>query len=503
MNNANRVLKNTAALYVRMIFLTLISLFTYRVVLGVLGASDYGTYNVVGGFVTMFSFVSGTMVLCSQRYFAIELVNDDWQGLSRVFSVHLVIYVILSAVILLFAETIGLWFVLNKLNLDYSRMTTIIIVYETSVAVFLIGLLISPFLALLVADENLTIYSWISILEGILKIGVAYFLYTIHGDKLEIYAVLLLLVSLLINGIYLIYCLAKYRQLKFILSRDAEEYKSIFSFVNWSLIGAIAAVAKSQGVNIIINIFFGTVVNAARGIAYQLHSVISSFAQNFMKAINPRITKTIAEDDADSSASIIYTASKLSYFLLLFVSLPFMANIDYVLTLWLGEIPEHTKVFTVLALIDALILSITDSILTGVQATGKVKVYQITVGGLALLNLPISYIALCVSNNPVIPFVVSIVVDIAMTFARLFNFKRVHSFSVLQYCQRVLIPLIVVTVTTTTVDLLFLSDAQNFIYLIWNTIGSIFVMLTVVYCIGLNYNERQLIKGFLPFEKKK
>lgn len=503
MNDTNRVLKNTLALYVRMIFLTLISLFTYRVVLQVLGASDYGTYNVVGGVITMFAFLSGTMTLCSQRYFAIALVDDDWNELSRLFSINTVIYIVLALVILFFAETIGLWFVLNKLNLDYSRMTTIVVVYEVSIVVFLISLLISPFLALLVADENLTMYSWVSILEGILKIVVTYLLYTINGDKLAIYAILQLMVSLVTNGFYVIYCFTKYKQLSFCFCKEIGEYKAIFSFLNWNLIGAVAAVGKNQGINIIINIFFGTVVNAARGIAFQLHSVISSFAQNFMKAIDPRITKAFAADNKDSFISVIYVASKLSYYLLLMVALPFMANINYVLTLWLVEVPEYTAIFTILALIDALILTITDSILTAVQATGKIKTYQITVGTLALLNLPLSYILLRITSNPIVPFAVAILIDLLMTFARLLNFKQIYTFSVLQYCKQILLPLFVVTALSVLVDFMFLGNAESFLHLIRNVIGSVVVMCCLIYCIGLNGNERQFVKGMIPFRKKR
>ena len=417
----NKVLENTMALYIRMIFLTIISLFTYRVVFQCLGASEYGTYNVVGGFVSMFAFVSSTMTIASQRYFAMGLASDDWNEVNRYFSVNIIIYVVLSIVILFLAETIGLWFVTTSLNLDYSRMNEIIIVYETSVAVFLIGMVVSPFLALLVADENIVIYSWISIIEGVLKIVVAYLLYLLKGDKLVIYAFLLLFVALIVNGTYIFYCFKKYKKLRFCFVREWKEYKSVFSFINWNLVGAIAAVGKNQGMNIIINIFFGTVINAARAIAYQVNSVISSFAQNFMKAVDPRITKAYANGNENEFVRIIYISSKLSYYLLLAIAIPFIANSKYVLTLWLGNVPEYTISFVSLALIDALILSITEPILTAVQAVGKMKIYQLTVGILSLLNLPVAYFALKMFNDPVVPFVVAIILDLLIT--SVFNIK--------------------------------------------------------------------------------
>lgn len=498
----NKVLKNTIALYVRMIVLTIISLFTFRIVFQMLGASDFGTYNVVGGFVTMFAFVSGTMIISSQRYFAIGLASDDWNQLNKAFSINLVIYAVLALVILALAETAGLWFVFNMLNVDYERITAVLIVYETSIIIFLIGFFVSPFLALLVADENLLVYSWISVIEGVLKVAVACFLYILNGDKLIIYSFLLLAVSIIINGFYLVYCLKKYKKLKFKLCRDKEEYRSMFSFINWNFIGAVAAVGKNQGINIIVNIFFGTVVNAARAVAYQINGVISSFAQNFMKAVDPRITKKFATGDPDSFISIIYTASKISYYLLLFICLPFMLNAEYVLVLWLGELPEYTVIFTILALVDALILSITDPILTGVQAVGKIKIYQLSVGIISLSNLPIAYFFLRISDNPVLPFIVAIVLDALITVGRLVNFKMLYMFSILKYCKKIFLPAVLVTFISVIADYCMFSGADSFLQLILNVLGSIIIMSMLIYFIGLNKKERRFIKDLLPFMKQ-
>ena len=501
-NGSSRILTNTLALYVRMIILTIISLFTYRVVFRSLGASDYGTYNVVGGFVSMFNFVSGTLIIASQRYFAVGLASGDWDVVNRYFSVNMVIYVLLSAVILLLAETVGLWFVTTRLNVDYSRMTDIVIVYETSIFTFLIGMLVSPFLALLVADENLSIYSWISIIEGFLKICVAYVLYAVRGNRLSIYAFLLLFVSIVINGTYVIYCLKKYRKLRFTICRDKEEYRSVFTFINWNMIGAIAAVCKSQGINIIINIFFGTVVNAARAVAYQLNATISSFTQNFMKAVDPHITKTYANGDEGRFLNALYTSSKISYYLLLAIAVPFIATAEFVLTLWLGEIPEYTVIFTVLALTDALVLSITEPVLTAVQAVGKVKEYQLTVGILALLNLPLSYLALKLTSNPLIPFVVAILLDAFITIGRLVNFKRLHPFSISKYCIHILVPALLITAASVWINMNYLSNAGSFGRLVANVAICEVIMAALIFTIGLNQRERLLLKNLLPFKRR-
>lgn len=500
--NAKRVMKNTISLYLRMILLTIISLFTVRIVLSVLGEEDYGLYNVVGGFVSMFSFISGTLTIASQRYFAICLSTDDWDKLKKTFSINLIIYIFLGIVILVLAETVGLWFVKNVLVIPAERMTAAVLVYQFSIVNFLVVLLVAPFLALLVADENLKMYSILSVLEGILKVAIVYLLYVSNFDKLVTYAALLCFTSTVINSVYIIYCIRQYPKLKFGFYTDWKEYASVFSFLNWNLIGAIASVVKSQGVNIIINIFFGGVVNAARAIAYQVSTVITSFSQNFMKAIDPQITKTYALGNDKNWMRIIYIASKLSYFLLFIISVPLILNMEYVFSLWLGEYPQHTIIFTVLVIVDALVLAITDPIFTAVQATGKVKLYQILVGGCNLLNLPIAYILLVQSANPVIPFVVAIGVSLLMCIGRLYTFKKVYDFSIVNYVLNVYVPIILTSVTVIIVDMCVFANAGSFIELILNCIGSVIVSLGALLIFGISREERALLFDFLPFLKK-
>lgn len=496
-----KVLINTLALYVRMLFLTIISLFTYRVIFQCLGASDFGTYNVVGGFVSLFGFISGTLTIASQRYFSIGLANNDWSEVNKSFSVNIIIYILLLLIIFAFAESIGLWFVLSKLNLDYSQFTEIMVIYQTSVFIFLSGLFISPFLALLVADENITIYTWISIIEGILKILVAYLLYVSAENKLIVYSFLLLFVSLIINAFYILYCLKKYKQLKFIFCNEKERYKSIFTFINWNLIGAIAAVGKNQGINIIINIFFGTLINAARAIAFQLNAVISSFAQNFMKAIDPRIMKAYARGEKTEFIGLVYISSKISYFLLMIITIPFIFNAEYILKLWLGSIPDYTVIFVTLALVDTLVLSITDPFLTAVQAIGKMRGYQLTVGFLSLLNLPISFIALYVTKNALMPFIVAIVIDVFINIARLLNFKILYQFSILNYLSYICIPATFASAFSVFLAYYFFSEASSFIEFLKNVIFSEITMISLIIIIGLNKKERNMLKKIISIKR--
>lgn len=502
-SGAVKVLKNTISLYIRTIFLTLISLFSFRIILRSLGAADYGLYDVVGGVISMFSFITGSLAISSQRFFAICLATADWKKLNKMFSVNLAIYLVLILIVLFFAETLGLWFVQTQLKIEAGRKFAAIVVYELSVFNFSVGLLISPFLALLIADENLSIYSVVSVVEGILKVAVAYFLNITRGDKLIVYALLLTATSVIVNGFYIVYVIKKYPKLRFRLCKEKAEYKSVFSFLNWNLIGAVASILKNQGIKVIINIFFGSVVNGAKGVASQVSNTISSFSQNFMKAVEPRITKSYAGDDKNRYLSTIYTASKLSYFLLFIISLPFMMNIQYVMTLWLEEVPDNTIIFTILILVDSLVLSITDSILSGVQAIGKVKVYQLTVGTLALLNLPVSILLLKLIRNPIIPFCVSIGISILMTVGRILNIKRIYDFSVTMYVKKVFVPIFLVTIIGILGDRILFSEASNFGWLIVNVAGSLCITVPAIYLIGMDKREKEVIKEYFRFRKKK
>ncbi|WP_024469625.1 lipopolysaccharide biosynthesis protein, partial [Treponema pedis] len=444
MNNGVKVLKNTLYLYLRMIILTIVSLGTVKIVLQALGAEDYGLYNVVVGIVSMFAFLSGTLTIASQRYFAIYLATNDWKQLNKLYSINFIIYLFVSLIVIVLSQTVGLWFVLNKLVIPEGRINACIIAYELSVISFIIGLLVCPYLGLLVADENLSIYSKISVVEGLLKVVAAYCVYKLSWDKLIIYSILNIGVNILINGFYVIYSLVVYKKLKFVFCREVSLYKDVLSFLNWNLIGAIAAVGKGQGINIIMNTFFGGVINAARGIASQVSFIIASFSLNFMKAVDPQIIKTFATDDNKKKIDIICISSKISFYLLYIIGLPLAMNIEYILKLWLINVPQFTMELTVLALIDALLLSVTDPICTAVQAIGKVKWYQITVGGLALFNLPIAYIILRYVHHPVIPSMVCIIISFFINIIRVINIKFLCKFSILVYIKDVILPLVVI-----------------------------------------------------------
>lgn len=503
MSNSTRVMKNTLSLYVRMIILTLVSLFTVRVNLNSLGAGDYGLYNVVAGFVSMFAFLSGTLTVASQRFFAIEIGRNDWNEVSKYFSINLFLYIGLCGIVILFAETAGLWFVLNKMVIAPERMSAAVVVYQFSILNFVIGLVVSPFLALLIADENLGIYSIISIFEAGLKLLVSYLLYVLCGDKLIIYGLLLLVASFFVNGFYIIYSLIRYKQLKIKFEKDKTLYKEIFSFLNWNIIGAIATVCKGQGINIVINLFFGTVINAARGIAFQINNVVSSFAVNFMKAIDPQITKSYAIGDEDKFFNITCIASKISFILLFLIAIPLIENMEYILVLWLKEVPDYTIVFAKLALIDALVLAVTDPISTAIQAVGKIKWYQICVSFWTLLNLPLAILFLNINQNPLIPFYVAISVSFFISFTRIIMFVHITGFSVIKYLRKVIIPITILTLLVYAELSFCTKKAKNFLEFF--IISSLIVLGIILqaFLLGTTKNEKNKIIHFLKIRISK
>lgn len=511
MGNRKRVLKNTISLYFRTAVITIVSLYTSRVILDVLGIDDFGINNVVGGVVSMFGFITGTLADATQRYFSLDIANDDWKHLNKSYSVNLIIYLFFIVIIVILSETVGLWFVINKLSYESSRLMAVLVVYETSVVSFSVNMFVTPYIALLTADENLSIYSAVSIAEASLKLFIVSILKVISFDKLILYAIMTTVAGCAINMFYFYYAKRRYSELNFTVCKDKSEYKDVFSYQGWNFIGAIASVLKGQGVNIVINLFFGTAINAARGVALQVNSTINSFSLNYMKAVTPQITKAYGKREYKRFNTLIYSASKMTYGLLFIISVPVIFNAEYILKLWLVNVPDYTVIFVKMALIDALIECITDPIGTGVRATGKIKFYQIIVGGTLLLNVPISYILLLIFKNPIIPSVVSVVLSAIGVMGRIISIKKVVKFSISGYIIKVIFPIIMCTLVVTVVYSLIFTGANSLPIFVLNVMLGTGFSAICLFSIGLNRQERSLLLSFVknkmvsfnaPYSKK-
>lgn len=491
MSNTTRIAKNTLALYFRQILIMLVSLYTVRVVLNTLGAEDYGIYNVVAGVVTMFGFLSGAMATASQRFFSFEMGRKNENGLPHIFSVTLTIYAFLSAVIVIFAETLGLWFVCNKLVIPLERLTAAKWIYQCAVISFLFTLMTTPYMSAIIAHENMNVYAYVSIVEVVLKLAVVFVLKVVSTDKLILYGILLLFVAIINTGLYRFYCRRHYKECRFKLRWDKKLFSGMFSYVGWNLFGSSVGVFKNQIVNILLNQFFGSLVNAARAIASQVSAAVTSFSQNFSTAIRPQIIKTYAAEEKEECLSLTFRGCRMTFFLMYIFTLPLVLEMPFILKVWLKNPPENAVLFTRLVLIDALVDSVSYPIMTLAQATGKIKLYQSAVGGILLMNLPASYVCLKCGLPAYSVLVAAICITFIAFVVRLFIVKVLTDFSIRSFLMSVCLPIFAVAVLSAVVPV----AARYFIKgEIMNFIGVVFLSVTFasasILFVGINKSER-------------
>ena len=492
--NNKRIAKNTLLLYFRMLLTMAISLYTSRVVLHVLGIEDFGIYNVVGGVVAMFSVISGSLSAAISRFITYELGKGDKEKLVRIFSSSITIQLGLGLVIIILAEVIGVWFLNEKMSIPENRMYAANWVFQLSILTFVINLISVPYNAAIIAHEKMSAFAYISILEVVAKLIVVYMLLLSPIDKLIFYAILMASVALIIRFVYGFYCKRNFEECTYHFILDKELLKKMFGFAGWNFIGASSAVLRDQGGNIVINLFCGPAVNAARGIAYQVNNAISGFVNNFMTALNPQITKSYAAGEKEYMMTLIYQGARLSFYILLILSLPVIVNAHYILTLWLKIVPEHTTLFVQLVLIFAMSESISNPLITAMLATGKIRNYQIIVGGLQMMNLPISYVLLRYGCIPETVLIVAICISQCCLAARLYMLRGMIGLSVREYLSKVYFNVLAVTVLSAVIPCIlsyYLSETLlNFIII---CVVSVICTFTVIYFVGCNRKERQFI----------
>lgn len=422
-----------------MLFALVVNLYTSRVVLQVMGVEDYGIYSIIGGVVSMFGFFNSAMTNASQRFFSFELGRKDFEKLKRTFSASLSIHFFIALIILFFSETIGLWFVNNKLNFPIERVIAVNVLYQLTIVTFLIGIVQVPYRSVLIANEKFNVFAIFSILEILFKLFAVIGLIYISVDKIITYGALLALVALLMLFLNYYYCRKKFNECQFNFLYDKELYGNLLGYTSWSLIGNFAAVAYNEGVNILLNMFFGPIVNAARGIAFQVQGAVNSFILNAQMAINPQIIKSYAEDNKKYMFSLILMSSKYSCFLLLIISMPIFLNTDYILHLWLGQVPLYSAIFVRLVLINIILEGLSNPLMTAAQANGNIKRYQIIVGSTILLNVPISYVLLKFGFPPETTIYVSISISLISLFLRLIELKRMIGISIVNFINKVIV----------------------------------------------------------------
>lgn len=490
-----RIAKNTLLLYIRMLFIMAVNLYTSRVVLNTLGIEDYGIYNVVGGVVTMFTFVNSAMIAGTQRFLTFELGRDNLTKLKKIFSVSLLIHGLISLLVLLLAETMGLWFLYNEMNIPVNRLNAAFWVFQFSVLSVMVMIMSAPYNAVIIAHEKMSAFAYISILEVVLKLLIVYLLLLGDFDKLKLYALLIFAVQFIIRCIYSLYCNRYFIESKFHFIWDKKLFKEMMSFAGWNLWGNFASITFMQGLNILLNIFFGPAVNAARSIAVQVQQAVTQFSSNFQMALNPQITKSFSQRDLTYMHALVFKSSKLTFFLLLFLSLPIMIETETILKIWLGTVPAYTVTFLRLMLCITIIDATANPLMISASATGKIKIYQSIIGGVLLAILPISYLVLKMGGVPASVFIVHLCVCIIAFIVRLFIVRPLINLSLSSFVSQVIFRCIGVAVISIVLPLIAKCILPNTIF----TFVVICVICVIsiscsVYCFGLNNSEKIFIR---------
>lgn len=491
--NSRRIAKNTILLYIRTIFSQLIALYTSRKILEVLGIDDFGIQSVVGGVVSMLTFLNGSMAIATQRYLTIELGKNDLEAYNKVFSMAVMIHAFLALLIFIAAETFGLWFVNYQLNIPADRMVAANFVYQATIIMVVIGIIQTPYMSSIVAHERMDIFAYAGMGESVARLLIVFALSLIAFDKLITYSFLGLLVSVVLALIYRIFCVTKFEECKFIRQWDASLFRSMLGFTGWNMFGTIAWILKDQGNNMLMNIFGSPAINAARSVSYQVANAARNLVSGFSTAVNPQLTKNYAAENTQALHRLIMSSSKISFFLLFCVALPLLFEIRYVLDLWLVETPLHTEQFTRIILIESLWNTLDGPIITSLLATGRIKWYQIIVGSFMLLSLPVAYVLLRIGLPIITPIYVSLGIIVSASFIRLIFCKRMLSMNIRKYIFRVIVPILTVSAMAPIIPMLvYNSMPEGLLRLVVICIVSVASVCAFAFAIGLNGVERKI-----------
>lgn len=494
-----RIAHNAFFLYVRMFFILIVNLYTVRVIWHTLGEDDFGIYSVVGGIVTMFAFLNNGMVSSSQRFISYEIGTGNFEQLQKVFNIASIVHLLIAIVVVLVGETIGLWFVNSKLNIPDDRDFAMNIVYQCSLFSLFFTIISVPYNSCIVAHEHMNVYGYLGILESFLKLSIVFLLDFIKGDKLIVYGILILSVTILMRILYTVYCKMNFKECK--NNKQKNDYgimKQMFSFAGWSFIGNMGITFKDQGLNVILNMFFNVAINASKAISSQVSGATSAFVGYFQMALNPQITKRYASGNIGDMLTLIFRGCKYSFILMAIIVIPLFSLTELVLRLWLGEAQSLTIGFVRISLITCLVESLVGPITTALQATGKIKNFQIIIATIAIINLPIAWIWLKMNLNPYSVFFIALITSFMALIARIYLLHKLVKFSFKEFLRIVLFknfPTVLLYGTITYFISVYLRDNDYALILI-NIIGvAIFLFLT--YFLLLDRKEREFLSKLI------
>ena len=493
--NNKTILKNTIYLYVRMIFTMVVSLYTSRIVLDVLGVDDYGVYNVIGGVVVLISLINNSMSAATQRFITFELSKNDHKRVSNTFCMSMTIHLFVCILIIIIGETIGLYYVQNYLNVAPMRQTAAFWVYQISLVTVIANIIRVPYNASIIAYERMNFFAIISILEVMLQLLMVFVLSIIQFDKLILYGFLMLIITVICTIVYKIYCQKMFNTCTYHYVMDKAYFKELLGYTGWNFVGAIATAGSTQVGNMLLNFFCGPAVNAAYGVATRVNAAILGLSNNFQVAYTPQIIKLYSRDERIALFNLLDRAALLSYYLLFILAAPLCFCIDYILSIWLVEVPAYTGCFIVLLIIYNLIDALQAPFWKVISATGNIKYYAIWLNSLMILNIPITYFLLKSGYKPYFVLVVSVLLNLISSVIRCLHVKIQIKVSIKRYIKNVLLRVFVVTVIYCSIASYIKehTNLENILSFLVFYVISIFFILFIIYLFGINKHDRMII----------
>lgn len=492
--NNKRIAKNTLFLYIRTLFVLVISLYMSRVILQVLGVNDYGIYQVIGGLVSMFGVLSTALSAAISRFITFEIGSGNKEKLYRVFSTGIIIQFIIASIVLLVAEVIAIWFIQTQMQIPKERMIAAQYVLHCSLITFCINLVCVPYNACIIAHEHMKAFAYISMLDVLLKLVVCFCIFISPVDKLIFYAVLLTIEAVIIRIIYSFYCHRHFEETRNKLIFDKVIFRDMLSFSGWNFFNNANGILSIQGVNMLINVFFGVTVNAARGIAVQVENAVLQFVNNFTVAINPQITKSYATGDMERMYSLVCRGAKFSYFAMLLMALPIVCEAEKILNIWLTVVPEHTVIFVQLSLVLGVFDCVGASGYTACAATGKMKRYALILTPIGLLEFPLTWVFFLMGAPVVSTYYLYIFIKFLVLMARLFLLRDMVGLSPVVFIKNVFYPIVLTTLVAVLPSMLVI---YFFPQSLWRLFVSVIVALSAVsfasLYVGMTVGERQII----------
>ena len=441
-----KIVTNTFYLTIRMLFVLGVSLYTSRVFLAALGVEDFGIYNVVGGFVTMFAFLNNAMTTGVQRFYNVELGKNGIKGSNKVYISSILSQSVLAGILLVLTETIGLWYMYNEMVIPANRLESAVLIFHFSVGSLVVNIMSVPYSGIIMAHEKMNYFALVSILDVLLKLGVALILPSVTTDRLVVYGFLMLLITILDFFMYSVYARLNFKEIRFVKCFHKRLLVELLSFSSWNVLGKVAIMLKEQGLNMVLNLFFGPVVNAARGVAFQVNGALAGFVNNINVAVKPQLTQAYAQGEKQRTFSLMFSISKLCYIILLLMAVPICMEIDFILKLWLGDnVPKYTAIFIVLVVATTFVNNLNAPVSFVVHAIGKMKKYQTITSAIELFILPVSYLILKTGGEPWVVFIIGFFFVLLGQIFSLFILKELEDYSILSYFKSVIIPLIIIT----------------------------------------------------------